>query len=166
MMRPDQGRTEPVAVAFCWTRLSGYMAACWRSLAARPGVRLSVVAFTPYSADNAGFDPELLRGLDSLLLPPEQREDYGTVKGWLAERRPVFLAVGGWGRRLNRRLLVDPAFGSTRKLLFMDNVLRGDLRQWLGRFVLRRYLRRIDSVFVPGERSAMCARFLGVPVEK
>jgi glycosyltransferase involved in cell wall biosynthesis len=131
-----------------------------------PGVALSVVTSAPAPADDAAFARDILDGLDVLVLPPDRREDLATVREWLIRRRPGALAVGGWGRRLHRRLIVDPAFRPARKLLFMDNVLRGDARQWLGRWLVRRYLERIDAVLVPGERAAAFARFLGLPSKR
>jgi hypothetical protein len=164
MIRPNEGRPEPVRVAFCWAHISGYMAACWRNMAELPGVQLSVVAFTQSIGDNARVAPEILHGLDSLVLSPERREDYGiSGPGWhSADQIP-----GDWrvGTATEQAPPHGPAFGST-KLLFMDNVFRGDLRQWFGRFVLRRYLHRVDAIFVPGERSATFARFLGIPMDK
>jgi aryl-alcohol dehydrogenase-like predicted oxidoreductase len=31
-----------VKIVFCWSAISGYMAACWRALAARPGIEVHV----------------------------------------------------------------------------------------------------------------------------
>ena len=36
---------RPLRVAFCWTQVSGYMASCWRALAAQPGIDLWVGLF-------------------------------------------------------------------------------------------------------------------------
>ena len=41
-------------VLFCWTDISGYMAACWRALASREGVDLHVLAYDSSAATEGG----------------------------------------------------------------------------------------------------------------
>src|SRR4051812_29726203 len=40
-------------VVFCWSDISGYMAACWRALAAIEDVRLFVIAFEVGSGEKS-----------------------------------------------------------------------------------------------------------------
>ena len=53
-----------VRVVICWTEIAGYTAACWRALAGRAGVELSVIAWPSHFArSGTQFDRSLMEGL-------------------------------------------------------------------------------------------------------
>ena len=68
-------------IVFCWLEISGYMAACWRALAAREGVDLQVIAFAPNTEGKAPFSPEVLAGVDHHLLDRQERADADRIIG-------------------------------------------------------------------------------------
>ena len=63
-------------VLICWSHISGYMAACWRALAAS-GVDLSLLAFRTEvagSGTQAAFKDDVVGGLDECV-------DHGEISG-------------------------------------------------------------------------------------
>lgn len=148
-------------IVICWSNISGYMAACWRALAAEPGVDLTVLAFQSEAV--APFDPALLGDVRHRLLTADERVDVRLVTGLVTAERPDALCISGWAHKAYRPLASHPALASTFKIMAMDNQLRSDWRQAVGRRLLRRYLSRFDRMAVPGERSFAYARYLGFP---
>ena len=55
-------------VAIVWHSVSGYMAACWRALAAEMGDDLLVVTQRPDPKGATPFDPALVRGVNVRLV--------------------------------------------------------------------------------------------------
>jgi hypothetical protein len=56
----ERNGSSSMKVVVCWSHVSGYMAACWRALAATPDCEVFVVAFGPEG--DAPFDPAVMRG--------------------------------------------------------------------------------------------------------
>ena len=152
-------------VFFCWSHISGYMAACWRALSRRPGVELSILAYRAVTAD-AAFDDQVMRGLNVRYLDERERLDVELVKKIVVEARPDVLVIAGWSSPPYRALAYEPALASARRVMTMDTPWRGTLRQRLGRYRMAGYLRRMDRVMVPGERAFQLARALAVPEHK
>jgi glycosyltransferase involved in cell wall biosynthesis len=138
------------------------MGACWRALAATPGVDLFVIAFRP--AAIAAFDPGVMHGVPCRLLDPTQRLDPHLIAREVRSRDPDVLLISGWHHPPYVALARDPQFGRARRVMTMDTPWRGDLRQRLAPWRLRAHLARFDAVFVPGERSFQYARRLGFSV--
>ena len=153
-------------LVFCWTDITGYMAACWRELARIPGLSVSVLAPETATKQNAAFRAEVMSGLDHHSLPAEKYANASAVAEIVHSLKPDVLALCGWYHQPFRALAGDPGFRQARFLLFLDNPYRGDLRQCLGRVALRSFLRRMDAVFVPGERAWQFAKFLRIPEER
>src|ERR1700722_10506227 len=107
-------------IVICWTHYSGYMAACWRALAARPGVELSVIAWTLDSGWQASFDPAVLGGLDCRLLSAAERGDVHKITDLVVEKHPKVLVLPGWAHRPYRILAADPALAHVRRVMTMD----------------------------------------------
>jgi asparagine synthase (glutamine-hydrolysing) len=152
-----------VRVVFCWAEPSGYMAACWRALAARPGVDLHIVL--PQQLFNwqlNRFHHEL-EGLSHEMFSPKAPG----IEAWLldavARQRPDVVVVCGWIYWPYTRLIRAPRLRAARMMLGMDSPWRGTWTQRLGRFRLASTLRRCQTVVTAGERSATYARRLGVP---
>lgn len=147
-------------VTFCWNRLTGYAAACFRALAARPGVELRVVAFEAYAT--APYDARLLAGFEQTILPAGVGRDDPAVASAALGQRPDVLVISGWAHPPYRRL-VDQVRGSpTRLVLAMDTPRRPGWRQRLAPLVVGRYLRRFDAYAVPGARGEALLRYWGV----
>ncbi len=150
-------------IVFCWTGISGYMAASWRELSRRPGVDLFVLAVGPQEAENAPFDSTaIMKGIPHRLLVWKDLKDTKLVRKIVRQQVPDVVILSGWNVRAYRRLPADPALADTRFVLSMDNQRMYNLRQAAGKVILRRFLKRIDLLFVPGERSWQLAKYFGV----
>ncbi len=150
-------------IVVCWSNISGYMAACWRELAARPGVDLFILACGTSEGWDTAFDSKnVMEGIRHRLLSLKEQTDAELIREIVLAEQPDVISISGWSHPAYRRLVFDPALVGKRFILCMDNPRRYTLRQTLGKFKLRRFLRRIDSVFVPGERSWQLAKFFGM----
>lgn len=153
-------------IVFCWPIPSGYMAACWRELAARPGVAVLVVAFDHLKDCHTEFrNDELLRDVPHRLLSGPEQKNARLIHDLVADFGPDVVCVSGWGHAPYRALARSAALGQCRFVMAMDNPRRYDLRQALGRWLLRPFVRRMDRVFVTGERCWQLARYLGAREE-
>jgi glycosyltransferase involved in cell wall biosynthesis len=130
-------------------------------MAQREEVDLFVVATS--AGTNSNFSDVLMEGVDCRLLHKEEFLHTHVVRDIVMAHRPDVLVVSGWNNPAYVRLGFDPIFENSRRVMAMDNPFRGDWRQHLGRWKLVRYLRRMDTVWVPGERAWQLARFFGVP---
>jgi glycosyltransferase involved in cell wall biosynthesis len=149
-------------VTFCWLEISGYMAACWRALAARPEVELSVIALrSGGSGSLAAFDDATMAGVPARLLTATEAADAGRVRAMCVESARDVLVIPGWAHRPYMRLAGDAAFGSATRVMAMDTPWLGTLRQQAARVRLRGHVRRFDRAWVAGERAAAYARRLG-----
>lgn len=153
-------------MVFCWADASGYMAACWRALAARPGVDVHIIHPQQlFHWQKNRFHNELDGLSNEMFLP----KDPG-IEAWLLEavtrQRPDAVVVCGWIYWPYTRLVRAPALRDARMILGMDSPWRGTWTQRLARFRLSSTLRRCSAVVTAGERSATYARKLGVPEER
>ena len=155
---PGPGR-DGLRIMFFWTDISGYMAACWSELARRPGVELRVATYDRQTA--TAFDASLMGGVDWLPLDERRRFDAAYLAREVAAFDADVVVLAGWLNRAYRRLPVLAAAPGRRFVMGMDTPWRGTLRQHVARWPLRGYLRRIDMVFVTGERCWQYARRLG-----
>ena len=145
-------------VAILWTRLSGYLNACLRELAKRPGVELLVVH------EAAGEDAPFNDGEFSWMsarIEYAARPDRDGLLGSTRRFAPDVLLVNSWHigefRHVLQRLRPRPL-----RVLCMDNQWRGTWKQRLGVAGSRWYIRRLyEAAFLPGERQACFARRLG-----
>lgn len=153
-------------IVVCWTDLSGYVAACFRALAAQKDIELLVLLFAPGKQLDQAFSDDLLRGLNVRLLQPIEREDAQLVRSIVAAHKPQVIVVPGWLHPPYKQLASLPEFAQTQFIMTMDNPWKGSLRQRLGRFKIGGYLKRMNAVFAAGERAWQFARQLGVPETK
>lgn len=146
-------------VVFCWQTVSGYMAACWRELASRPGIDLHVIARKPGGA--AAFDPAIMQGVSHELF---DQKDLDTPKRMLPvvrAQKPDVVVLCGWASKSWPAVAKDPDLGSVARVMTMDTPFQGTLRQKLGGLVHKSYFKRIHRVFVAGERTRLLAKTLG-----
>ncbi len=148
-------------IVICWASISGYMAACWRALAATPGVELLIVCPRSGNPGSADFSASIVQGLNCRIVTEEQAADFEFVGGVVTEYRPQVVVIGGWLFPAFVQLASHPPLQGARFILAIDTPYRGTLRQHLGRFAHRRFFGRIDRVVVAGERAWQLARRLG-----
>jgi glycosyltransferase involved in cell wall biosynthesis len=156
-----------VKILFCWTDISGYMAACWQTLAARSGVDLTVLANDVSTAP--AFDPSLMHGMHWIRLSRGDRTDATAIQSHVGRLDPDVIVIAGWLSPAYRRMAYHVAAGEggrTRLILATDTPWRGTVRQQVARLVLRRYCGQFDAAWVPGERGRHYARRLGFPRDR
>ncbi len=150
-----------MTIIFFWTGVTGYMAACWRALAAAPGVRLKLYIEVRRNASTDYHQAEVLEGLDYDLRFEGEPLDCATLRQEVLGLKPDVLVVLGWRCKMCRFAATDRAFAAMPKLFAFDMTFAFTLRKLLARIVLRPYLRRFAGAVVPSERSAFYARYLG-----
>ncbi|MEO1623071.1 MAG: glycosyltransferase family 4 protein, partial [Cyanobacteria bacterium J06632_3] len=150
-----------IKVVFCWADISGYMAACWRSLSQHPDIDLYVLAFQ--ARHETAFSDSLMNGVSSCLLSLEARKDTALIRQRVLEQKPDVLVLCGWLHKPFRQLVFDSAFKDTKFIMGMDTPWQGTLRQRVGTVLLKRYLNRMSHVVTTGERSWQYAKNLGIP---
>jgi glycosyltransferase involved in cell wall biosynthesis len=149
-------------VVFCWWTFEGYFAACWKALARRDDIELSVLALEPDPQSLAPYDPQLLEGVDVRLLKQHEMTDGRFLLGALAETRADVIVVPGIVNRAALWAVRQNQLKSAAVVMAWDTPWRATLRQTLGRHVLGPRLRRdVDHVVVAGERAWQCVRQLG-----
>jgi glycosyltransferase involved in cell wall biosynthesis len=145
-------------IAVLWTELSGYLNACLKELASRKGVEL-FVAHQLFKED-APFDQNQFGWIKNQFtwrLMPES----GPLERELLAFQPDILVVLSWNKPAYRRVAAKLATKCWR-VLAMDNCWRGTLKQRLGVFAARYYVKPLaDAVWLPGERQAVFASKLG-----
>jgi len=147
-------------IFFCWTHISGYMAACWRALAQSPGVEVAVLAFRSGDKE-ANFRDDVVAGLNVRLLDERERNDASLVRSIVVDAKPDVLVLPGWAYDPYRALAFEPALANAKRVMTMDTPFRGTMRQRLGRVKMASFFARVDRVMVPGERAWQLARVLG-----
>lgn len=153
---------SPIRLVVCWHSVSGYMAACWRALAARPEVELHVLA----GRANPSFKDEVVAGLNVHMIPEADLNKPDVMRALVRERRPDVIVGSGWFLKGVAALPFSEEFQHTPYAMAMDTPRQGSLRQRVGKIVHRKYFQRADRVIVPGERAFQLALDLGFPVSK
>jgi glycosyltransferase involved in cell wall biosynthesis len=153
-----------IKVVFCWSDISGYMAANWRALHALPDIDVFVLAFQ--ASTETAFSDQLMAGIPSRLLNLEERQNFSLIEKLVQKAQPDAVVFSGWLHPPYRKL----AFSSTLKhcalVMGMDTPWWGTWRQHLAPWLLQWYLQRMDRVVVAGERSWQYAQRLGIPSAK
>jgi glycosyltransferase involved in cell wall biosynthesis len=155
-------------VTFCWAEVSSYITACWQALAERHQVKLHVIHLegltgrswiTPgqYSLDSS---------ISNTLLDSAQARAPEAIVRLVADTVPDVIVTCGWLFRPYVDAVLNPMLSDAVLTVGMDSPWEGRWRQRLARFRLRRFLARIDTVMVAGERSREYAQQLGVPGER
>ncbi len=148
-------------VLFAWTGVTPAMVACWRELAARPGVCLKLLIEMPQRSDTA-YDPaQMLAGLDYALSRAGEPLDREALDRSVADFAPDVAVVLGWRSPLCRAVAQSQACRAVPKIFAFDMTFAWTLRKLVAPLVLWPYLRRFAAAFVTGARSADYARYLG-----
>jgi len=150
-----------MTIVFFWTGATSYMAACWRELAKKAGVRLKVFVEVRRDGTTGYSHHEVLQGLDYSLTYEGEPWDRDAFRREVAALSPDVLVVLGWRCGRCRFVAVDPAFANVPKLFTFDMPFAFTPRKIMARFVLWPYLKRFSGAVVPSEASFRYARYLG-----
>ncbi len=143
-------------IAVLWTHFSGYLSACLRALAERPGIEL-FVSFQSNSKE-APY-------ADSTSSWISRRYIYDETPGYrlielLQEFQPDVMLVTSW--HVNRYRAACRQFSHALRVCCMDNQWRGTAKQRFGALVWPWALEPLyDAMFLPGEPQVSFARRLG-----
>ncbi len=148
-------------VRFCWSDLSGYMAACWKQLHRNPRFELRVLAYS--NSQQTSFAPGIMGEVDWVPLAENERSNLVVVHNEVAKFVPDIIVIAGWLNAAYMKLSRMKEFGQKRYIMAMDTPWQGTLRQYLAPHVLRSYLNRMDAVIVTGERAWLYGKNLGIP---
>ena len=141
---------------------SGYWVACWRELMKRQGVELKVFSPEtkyPYSSD-------FLDGLPISVFSKSEMDDSGFVCKQVVDESPDVIIIGGWASSSFKSVAFDSRLKNVKKILMIDSAWIGSLKQIAQRFLLRRFLNRMNGIIVAGERGRQYARWLGFRSEQ
>jgi glycosyltransferase involved in cell wall biosynthesis len=151
-------------VVFCWSDISGYMAACWRALHESAEIDVFVIAFQALT--ETAFGDRLMQDIPCRLLDLQARQDLNLIQELAISERPDVIVICGWLHQPYCRLTAMPEFQTTAFVMGMDTPWQDNWRQRLAPLVLRSYLQRMDRVVVTGERSWQYAKRLGIATDR
>ena len=153
-----------IRVVFCWTDVSGYMAACWRALAKRPGLEVHVLhPELLLRANPFRRDGDLLHDVSNEQFDTGARDIDRRLRDAVVAKRPDVVVICGWLYWPYTKLAQANELRHAKVIVGMDSPWRGTLTQRLARFRLAGVIRRLNGMVTSGERSRQYARRLGVP---
>jgi glycosyltransferase involved in cell wall biosynthesis len=147
-------------VVFCWSDISGYMAACWRTLHQTPEIDVFVVGFQ--ARTETAFSDQLMQGIPCQLLGMTERQDANLIKRLVVAESPDVLVICGWLHKPYCQLAFAPELKKTALVMTMDTPWWGTWKQHLAPLLLRSYLQSMNMIVVAGERSWQYALRLGI----
>jgi glycosyltransferase involved in cell wall biosynthesis len=147
-------------VVFCWSDISGYMAACWGALHAADTVEVFVVAFKALT--ESAFGDRLMQDIPCRLLDLTERQDANSIQQLVVAQQPDVVVICGWLHQPYCQLVTVERLKTAAFVMGMDTPWQDNWRQRFAPLVLRSYLKQIDRVVVTGERSWQYARHLGI----
>ena len=151
-----------IKAVICWAGVSGYMAACWRALAARQDIDLHIIALP----SAVPFADDLTADLPCRPLAEHQQNDFNLIRAQVAKHDPRVIVINGWHRPPYVQLTRDPSLARARFIMAMDTPWQGTWRQRVAPLILRRLIRRLSAVVVAGDRAANYAQRLGIPTSQ
>jgi glycosyltransferase involved in cell wall biosynthesis len=151
-------------VVFCWSDISGYMAACWRALNDTAEIDVFVIAFQALT--ETAFGDRLMQDIPCRLLDLQARQDPKAIEQLVVAQHPDVIVVCGWLHQPYCKLVSVAKLQNTAFVMGMDTPWQDNWRQRLAPLVLRSYLQRIDRVVVTGERSWQYAKRLGISADR
>ena len=144
-------------IVICSMGYSGYATACWRALAAMPGVELAV--YTPQTA--YPYRDDILAGLNVNVLDSSALGDIRDFRDKIVAEKPDAITISGWALPAFKAVAYDKRLQSVRKVVSIDSMWTGNIRQIVARWALHGFVKRLDGVIVAGERGRQYARWLG-----
>ena len=154
---------SPLRIAILWTELSGYFNACLQTLVQNHPVELSVFRIARKGATAHPYKDTLFSWLPRLhTLPDGSIERFETIWNEILDFSPDVAIVSGWSVPVYRKVAKQLRGKRTLVISGLDNPWRGTMKQHLGVFASRFYVRPLfDAFWVPGERAGVFARKLG-----
>lgn len=164
--RPESGNT--VRVLFLWARYSGYMAACWKQLAACPEIQVNVVAISSRPGDKSdpSFDKGILEGVSTHLVSKQDAGSLNRLESHLPDEVPDVIVLSGWEFPGYLSAVRNGPYRNVPVILCSDNPIRHTWRQRLGAFRIAWLMKRASLVFVPGERGFQLMKSWSLPDRK
>ncbi len=148
---------KKIRVTICWPGLSGYMAACWRELAKREDLEITLFV----SWWKMKWDESIIEGLPNFhRLDKSDFSDFKGLVKMVKASKPDVVVVAGWSLGGFRRLIGHHEFDSCRFIFAMDTPWVGGLKQMIAPLFLRRLLRKCELVVVAGERTWQNAKYI------
>ena len=144
-------------IVICSMGYSGYSTACWRAMAALPGVKL--VVYTPETA--YPYRDDILAGLDVKVLDAAALTDVREFCDKIVAEKPDAITISGWALPAFKAVAYDKRLQSVRKVVSIDSMWTGNIRQIAARWALHGFVKRLDGVIVAGDRGRQYARWLG-----
>jgi glycosyltransferase involved in cell wall biosynthesis len=151
-------------VVFCWSDISGYMAACWRALHQSADIDVFVIAFQALT--ETAFGERLMADIPCRLLDLAERQDEAKIERLVLAERPDAIVLCGWFHQPYVKLVSVPQLQQVAWVMGMDTPWRDNLRQRLAPLALSSYLQRMHRVVVTGERSWQYAKHLGIAPDR
>lgn len=160
---PATDAARRLRVMFCWQGMSGYMHACWRALAMRGEIDMAVIC----TSIGMSLDSQRTQQIPNLrILTKEEDSDAALTEQLVLAHKPDVVVVCGWFHKPFTRLATLPALRHAKFILAMDTPWRWELRQYLAKYKLAGYLRRMSGAVVTGERCWQYANRLGFPPDR
>ena len=147
-------------IVICSMGFAGYAAACWRALAALPGVSVKLFA----SETHRGYSLDVLNGVQAQVFSDSEILARGFERRFaemVVAERPNVILIGGWTIKPFANLADVGLLPGVRKLLTVDTMWEWTPRCLLSRFRLRGLVRELDGIVVAGERGRTFARYIG-----
>jgi hypothetical protein len=147
-------------IVFCWDVVNGYMASCWRELSKKNDVTLQVYAINKnIEAMPFIYADHIVEGFSSRLFKVAQLNERHFLVDEVARFKPDILFISGWNIPAYVELITSKHFAAIPKVMTMDTNYLGTWRQFMAPLKIGRYLKKIDMLFVPGERSWQLAKY-------
>ena len=144
-------------IVICSSGYSGYSVACWRALSNQPDVKLKVYA----TRAEVPYDPNIVKCLDVRIVEPDDN-----ITDEIVDFRPDIIDIGAWRIKPFLRVAFDKRLSGIKKLISIDTMWKGALRQRLARFRLMPLVHRLDGILVAGERGRQFALAIGFKPEQ
>jgi glycosyltransferase involved in cell wall biosynthesis len=151
-------------IAILWLELSDYINSCLRCLIEEQGYDALVVhAGNPLSQHAHPYAASLFSWIPRLHhLGAGGLDNPARLVALLDDFAPDTLVVSGWSKGPYRAASKRAREHGVLVIAGCDNPWRGTIRQKLGGPIARQYLHSLfDALWVPGERAAVLARYLG-----
>lgn len=150
---------QTINVMFIWTGVPSYMLACWRELKSRSGVNVKLLLEIPRADEQ--FAEKQCEGMDCLFFYKGESVDKASAQKCVIDFKPDLLVIVGWRAKISRFVATDRCFVNISKLLAFDMIFEWRFRKLFAPLVLHSYLKHFKGAFVPGDRTAFYAKFLG-----